>query len=225
MAIRTDFTAGEVLAAADLNDTFAAKANLASPTFTGTPAAPTAAAGTNTTQVATTAFVQGAGGLVLVNATTFTAAGTLSMNNVFTSTYQNYRILFQIFGGTNASTLTFRLRVGGADASTSVYKYTYLGYNNVAGNEAAQSTATTSWPILTDQGNDQTLASYDILRPATTDTTAIAGTGTRLNGAGNLGFLTFGGFHALGTSYDGFSLIAATGTIQARVFVYGYRSA
>src|SRR5574343_569292 len=34
-----------------------AKANLASPTFTGTPAAPTAAAGTNTTQLATTAFV------------------------------------------------------------------------------------------------------------------------------------------------------------------------
>lgn len=33
------------------------KANLASPTFTGTPAAPTAAAGTNTTQVATTAHV------------------------------------------------------------------------------------------------------------------------------------------------------------------------
>ncbi|OYX99797.1 MAG: hypothetical protein B7Y80_09405 [Hyphomicrobium sp. 32-62-53] len=34
-----------------------AKANLASPTFTGTPAAPTASAGTNTTQLATTAFV------------------------------------------------------------------------------------------------------------------------------------------------------------------------
>lgn len=35
----------------------ALKAPLASPTFTGTPAAPTAAGGTNTTQVATTAFV------------------------------------------------------------------------------------------------------------------------------------------------------------------------
>ena len=33
-------------------------AKLASPTFTGTPAAPTAAVGTNTTQIATTAFVQ-----------------------------------------------------------------------------------------------------------------------------------------------------------------------
>ena len=35
----------------------AAKAGLASPTFTGTPSAPTATAGTNTTQIATTAFV------------------------------------------------------------------------------------------------------------------------------------------------------------------------
>ena len=36
----------------------AGKANSASPTFTGTPAAPTAAANTNTTQIATTAYVQ-----------------------------------------------------------------------------------------------------------------------------------------------------------------------
>jgi hypothetical protein len=35
----------------------ALKANIASPTFTGVPAAPTATAGTNTTQLATTAFV------------------------------------------------------------------------------------------------------------------------------------------------------------------------
>lgn len=37
-----------------------AKAPLASPSLTGTPAAPTATAGTNTTQIATTAFVQAA---------------------------------------------------------------------------------------------------------------------------------------------------------------------
>jgi hypothetical protein len=36
-------------------------APLASPTFTGTPAAPTASGGTNTTQVATTAYVQTTG--------------------------------------------------------------------------------------------------------------------------------------------------------------------
>ncbi len=37
---------------------FSLKANLASPVLTGTPAAPTASAGTNTTQLATTAFVK-----------------------------------------------------------------------------------------------------------------------------------------------------------------------
>jgi len=36
---------------------FSTKANLASPTLTGTPTAPTATAGTNTTQIATTVFV------------------------------------------------------------------------------------------------------------------------------------------------------------------------
>lgn len=41
----------------DIKTQLKAKAPLASPTFTGTPKAPTAATGTKTTQVATTAFV------------------------------------------------------------------------------------------------------------------------------------------------------------------------
>jgi hypothetical protein len=49
-------TAGTLAHDGDL----ALKANLAGPTFTGVPAAPTAAAGTDTTQVATTAFVKAA---------------------------------------------------------------------------------------------------------------------------------------------------------------------
>ena len=42
-----------------INELVTSKASLASPTFTGTPLAPTATSGTNTTQIATTAFVQG----------------------------------------------------------------------------------------------------------------------------------------------------------------------
>lgn len=49
------------------------KANLASPSFTGTPSAPTATAGNNTTQLATTAFVTaavaGGGGVTLATVT------------------------------------------------------------------------------------------------------------------------------------------------------------
>lgn len=43
-----------------VHPTDTSRAPLASPTFTGTPKAPTAAAGTNTTQIATTAFVKAA---------------------------------------------------------------------------------------------------------------------------------------------------------------------
>lgn len=43
----------------------ASKADKASPTFTGTPAAPTASSGTSTTQLATTAFAMGAAALVM----------------------------------------------------------------------------------------------------------------------------------------------------------------
>ena len=75
------------------------KANLASPTLTGTPLAPTATSGTNTTQIATTAFVTaavGAGGVSSFSAgstgftpntaTTgaITLAGTLNVANVGT---------------------------------------------------------------------------------------------------------------------------------------------
>lgn len=55
----------------------ALKANLASPAFTGTPTAPTATAGTNTTQIATTAFVQ---------ATTNSNALLLTGNQTFSGT-------------------------------------------------------------------------------------------------------------------------------------------
>jgi hypothetical protein len=51
------------------------KADTASPTFTGTPAAPTASSTTNTTQIATTAFVQA------VTTAATGALGTISTQN------------------------------------------------------------------------------------------------------------------------------------------------
>ena len=59
------------------------KADSASPTFTGTPAAPTASSGTSTTQIATTAFVTTAlqalypVGSIYTNASVSTNPGTL----------------------------------------------------------------------------------------------------------------------------------------------------
>jgi hypothetical protein len=77
----TGLTCNTSINASSLGGTAAASyALLASPTFTGTPTAPTATAGTNTTQLATTAFAQNAvtGGGNAASFTTIAASGLIS---------------------------------------------------------------------------------------------------------------------------------------------------
>jgi hypothetical protein len=64
-----------------LDTTVSGKANTASPTFTGTPLSTTAAADTNTTQIATTAFVVGQGYAKLAGPT-FTGTPTLPTGTI-----------------------------------------------------------------------------------------------------------------------------------------------
>ena len=77
----------------------ALKADLASPSFTGTPVAPTAEITTNTTQIATTQFVQGL--VSAANATNANLIGDVTSNGN-TTTYNN--IVPVAKGGTGAST-------------------------------------------------------------------------------------------------------------------------
>jgi len=87
----------------------AAKAPLASPALTGTPTAPTAAAATNTTQVATTAFVianagSGSGVAVRDEGTLLTQRGTLNFVGAgvtATDDATNGRTVITIPGGTS----------------------------------------------------------------------------------------------------------------------------
>lgn len=73
----------------NLTSDLAAKAPLASPALTGTPAAPTATAGTNTTQVATTAFVTTANNLKAnVDSPSFTGVPAAPTAAVSTNTTQ-----------------------------------------------------------------------------------------------------------------------------------------
>src|ERR1700690_2485149 len=82
-------------------------APLASPTFTGTPAAPPAGAGTNTTQLATTAFVQAA--LGASGAVTWgnigNAAGNLTLANAaFTTTFNQTSSVAWLWANTTTAT-------------------------------------------------------------------------------------------------------------------------
>lgn len=95
----------------------ATKADISSPTFTGTPAAPTASTGTNTTQVATTAFANSAAaavsptGEIKMWPTTSAPSGFLLCNGAAVSR-TIYADLFAVIGtafGSGDGTTTFTL--------------------------------------------------------------------------------------------------------------------
>ena len=87
-ALPTDITTAQSTLQTNINTLDTAKAPLASPTFTGIPAAPTATSGTATTQLATTAFV----GAALTGFATSTA--NIGANSVAlgTKTTGNYAL-------------------------------------------------------------------------------------------------------------------------------------
>jgi hypothetical protein len=96
----------------------------ASPTFTGTPAGPTASPGTNTTQLATTAFVTAATGTL----------GTMSTQNANA---------VAITGGTITGITDLTVADGGTGASTFTANSVVLGNgtSSLAGNMVAPSTS------------------------------------------------------------------------------------
>lgn len=103
-----------------VQDSGFAPAPLVSPAFTGTPTAPTAAAGTNTTQIATTAFVQAIPGLLNIQA--FTSSGTYTP-----TTGAIKALVIGVGGGGGGGGTGAGSTAGGAGGSTSLGSVLVLG--------------------------------------------------------------------------------------------------
>ena len=194
MAVRNDFAAGEVLAAADLNDTFAAKADLASPAFTGTPTVNGTA-------------IEDLSGLTFIANGSVTSGSSIIFNNCFT-TFRNFRIVVV----SNAST-SIRLRASGSDAAGSDYNLQY-GLANGTSMTAARSNAT-SW-LLTAGASYMVVDVIDPNSAAPTLAWSYA-----ITGGTNVALADFGLQHNVSTAYDGFSVLGSSMTAQA--WVYGYQ--
>lgn len=128
-----------------VSNAIASKADINSPTFTGTPAAPTASAGNNTTQVSTTAFVTAA------TVAERTATATLT-NKTLTSPAINTPT---IAGGSITGITDLTVADGGTGVSTIAANAVVLGN----GTSAIQTVApSTSGNILTSNGTTWTSA-------------------------------------------------------------------
>jgi hypothetical protein len=170
------------------------------------------------------------GGLVLISTTPFTSVAAQSIPSVFSATYTNYRILINISACTATATLTLRLRSGATDNSTSGnYLYQNLQLGGITNNDAIgqgwSNTTATSFvasALVTSAGFQNRYSVIEMLSPFETFKTGytaefMAGNATPHDYANKLI-----GRMDVTTSYDGFSIIAASGNITGKVSVYGY---
>lgn len=160
--IDTEFTA--------ISNAIASKADINSPSFTGTPVAPTASAGTNTTQLATTAFVTAAlsaaypVGSIYINATSASNPNTLLGFGTWTA-----------FGAG-------RVLVG-LDASDALFDTA----EETGGSKDAVVVSHTHTATSTDSGHTHTQNGFGGSAPgATTSATPIFGSSTTGTGTANI---------------------------------------
>jgi len=158
-------------------------------------------------------------GLVLIGTpTTFTSSSAVNINDVFSSTYDNYRVVAN-FTSTPSTDLLFRYRVSGADDTTSNY---YLQGQDVNGS------STNSFRLTAeDKGRFGTSSStessfvVDMFSP-------FLGFKKRAQSVAQRGSIVlpeiaffWNTFNAT-TSFTGFTVYPNTSTISGTIAVYGY---
>jgi hypothetical protein len=161
-------------------------------------------------------------GMVLINTTSFSAVSSQSINDVFSTTFDNYRVVLKL-NGTSTGLILARLRVSGADASGVNYEQQGVRIRSgVIANPNGVGTGS-AFHVLDVQANvAKNGVSFDVISPFLAENTQFLSTG--FDWAQNDQSAEFrAGNHNLSTSYTGITLLPQGGTITGTVSIYGYR--
>ena len=171
----------------------------------------------------TTYATKASTGLNLINTTSFTAQSTVSLDNVFSATYENYRLILDLTTISTSQEITLRLRTtAGSDATTN---YTNPIRVFDSGGGSGNFISTTSWKVMeTRSGSpghfysvDMNLHSPFLSIPTTYTMTGIS---RAVDGSSKSAY--GGGMHEDATSYSSLSILANTGNITGSIVTYGY---
>ena len=160
-------------------------------------------------------------GLTFITGGTIT--NTTSVDNCFSATYKNYKIVLNDIVGGSAAFTRWRYRVGGTDNTSSVYSNAAFGQatnTGTGGNNGAG--LNISYMFLfegNNYANGQSM-SFDLFNPFEAKNTII-GVCSNFQYENAYGvFLT--GIHASTTSFDGFTIAPSASTLAGSYKVYGY---
>lgn len=161
-------------------------------------------------------------GLTFVAGTAFSAVSSVSVNNCFTSEYDNYRLVCTGVSSASGPNIAMRLRANGSDNSSSTYGYQTCLFNGTV-TEPSRTTLATSWQAaIFDDDDDANAFVLDLFRPNIATRTSFLTLSIFASAGSYTGF--FGGYFDNSTVFDGFSFIPSAGTITGTVRVYGYRN-
>ena len=172
-----------------------------------------------------TVFALPSSGMTLINTTTFSAVSSQSINNVFTSTYQNYQIILNVTNKSAVGAVNFRYRASGTDSTTAVYNQAgfYSTSNSGQGYDVGvNQTQFNSWGTQNTGKNISLIANVFNPEIAATSDMTLHYFGGDVNGF-YFNYLASNTYQAT-TSFDGFTLISASGTITGTVRVYGVKN-
>jgi hypothetical protein len=156
----------------------------------------------------------------------FTGVSSISLNGVFTSTYDNYRVTMRISGtSTSDAFMRTRVRVGGVDNSTASSYYQtslYSGGSSASGNSGIQDNMLAGITNSTYATSGSWI--YDYISPALASQTLINAHTFYTLTAGARYLEMVDCYHNATTAFDGFTMYPSTGTITGNIRVYGYKN-
>jgi len=162
-----------------------------------------------------------AGALVVVKAeTAFTTETSVIADNVFTSTYTNYKVLVRYT--TTADDIGFQLGAATVYAATN-YSYQRLTVINTTVAGARGVGQSSGAFAATPQGSFFSYAVLELSAPQLAEPTVYTALNERSAGAyTSPDIFQYFGNHSTATAYDGLKLLVSAGTMTGTYTIYGY---
>jgi hypothetical protein len=156
-----------------------------------------------------------------INLVCVSAVASQSINDVFSATYDNYRIVANFSQSDNSSGLGLRVRVSGSDLTTSTYKWARIfNFSSNANYQGSNSDSSTSIDVP-GGFNDRGLFIFDVGNPFNAFNTIFHQRASFINSASNAYNFTVSGAVNNTTSYTGFTIFPGAGTITGTISTYG----
>lgn len=163
------------------------------------------------------------GGLDFISSTPITAANSVSVNNCFTSTYENYRIMFSPSSHSTTTQILLRLRLSGTDSSTNYMTERAGGQGSgaFANQDVYGTTAMTIGYMATTNGTPA--LTTDLYSPALARPTVALGITGFADTTNGHSVMNWWNSHTLSNAYDGFTIYAgSSATMTGNIYLYGY---